>query len=61
MGRPLSKVEYSQRIDGKWNKWQTWSAADWYDWDFSSVDDDLLEHMDYMKWILVDVVERKGQ
>ena len=57
MGRELSKVEYSQRIDGKWNKWQSWSAADWYDWEVEH----LLEHMDYSKWILVDVVERKGQ
>tara|TARA_R110000751_G_scaffold858_4_gene2897 strand:- start:2277 stop:2459 length:183 start_codon:yes stop_codon:yes gene_type:complete len=60
MGRALNKIEYSQRIDGKWNKWQTWSAANWYDWDFEEVEH-LLEHMDYMKWILVDVVERKGQ
>ena len=56
-----TKVEYSKRPDGRWNKWQQWSAADWYDWDFSSVEDDrrhdLLAMWNYPKWVLVDVVD----
>ena len=52
-----TKVEYAKRPDGRWNKWQQWSAADWYDWDFSSAEDDLLALWNYPKWVLVDVVD----
>jgi hypothetical protein len=58
-----TKVEYSKRPDGRWNKWQQWSAANLYDWDFSSHEDDILAlwvSIYYPKWVLVDVVDRKG-
>jgi hypothetical protein len=61
LARSLNKVEYSRRPDGKWNKWELLSAANWYGWEFSSYEEDLLKHLDYGKWILVDVVEGKGQ
>ena len=55
MAGPLGKVEYSQRPDGKWNKWMTEPASKWYVLE----EDFILEDVD--KWILVDVVEDKGQ
>jgi hypothetical protein len=51
------EVDYSKRPDGRFNKWQIWSAADWYDWQFSSAEDDLLANLDYPIWVLVDVVD----
>ena len=51
-----TKVEYSKRPDGRWNKWQEWPAADWYDWDIR--DDRQADALcNYTKWVLVDVVD----
>ena len=54
------EIEYSKRPDGQYNKRRIWSAADWHDWRYSSVEDDLLAHLDYPMWVLVDVVNRPG-
>ena len=47
-----SLIEYSLRPDGKWNKWKNEPVN-------KSYEDFVLEDAD--KWILVDVVEDKGQ